>query len=144
MFCLPLFIVYISDIFTIITKGASNTLHTDDLAIWNACEHTTTVTYRMQEAIDGVNKWTQDWGLEINIAKKQQQQQQKQKTKNKTNKQTKQKQQQQHNTNKQTNSTRFFLTIKELRLKDEIVPQTDTPTFLGVKLDTRLTWKPQI
>ena len=22
--------------------------------------------------------------------------------------------------------------------------QTDTPTFLGVKLDTRLTWKPQI
>ena len=24
------------------------------------------------------------------------------------------------------------------------MPQTDTPTFLGVKLDTRLTWKPQI
>ena len=32
----------------------------------------------------------------------------------------------------------------KLWLKDEIVPQTDTPTFLGVKLDTRLTWKPQI
>ena len=31
-----------------------------------------------------------------------------------------------------------------LWLKDEIVPQTETPTFLGVKLDTRLTWKPQI
>ena len=25
----------------------------------------------------------------------------------------------------------------------EIVPETDTPTFLGVKLGTRLTWKPQ-
>ena len=24
------------------------------------------------------------------------------------------------------------------------MPQTDNPTFLGVKLDTRLTWKPQI
>ena len=24
------------------------------------------------------------------------------------------------------------------------MPQTDTPTFLGVNLDTRLTWKPQI
>ena len=24
------------------------------------------------------------------------------------------------------------------------MPQTDTPTFLGVKLHTRLTWKPQI
>ena len=32
----------------------------------------------------------------------------------------------------------------KLRPKDEIVPQTDTPTFPGVKLDTRLTWKPQI
>ena len=32
----------------------------------------------------------------------------------------------------------------KLWLKDEIMPQTDTPTFLGVKLDTQLTWKPQI
>ena len=24
------------------------------------------------------------------------------------------------------------------------MPQTDTPTFLGVKVDTRFTWKPQI
>ena len=51
------------------------------------------------------------------------------------------------NTSK-TNSTLFSLsTSKEqikLRLKGEIVPQTHTPTFLGVKPDTRLTWKPQI
>ena len=51
------------------------------------------------------------------------------------------------NTSK-TNSALFSLsTSKEqikLRLKYEIVPQTNTPTFLGVKLDTRLTWKPQI
>ena len=51
------------------------------------------------------------------------------------------------NTSK-TNSTLFSLsTSKEqikLRLKGEIVPQTDNPTFLGVKLDTRLIWKPQI
>ena len=47
-----------------------------------------------------------------------------------------------------TNSTLFSLSASKeqikLRLKDEIVPQTNTPTFLGVKLDTRLTWKPQI
>ena len=47
-----------------------------------------------------------------------------------------------------TNNTLFSLsTSKEqikLHLKDEIVPQTDTPTFLGVKLDTRRTCKPQI
>ena len=110
-----LFLVYINDILTTISKRVSNILYADDLAIWNASKHTTTATYRLQEAISSINKWTQDWGLEININK--------------------------------TNSTLFSLsTSKEqikLRLKGEIVPQTDTPTFPGVKLDTRLTWKPQ-
>ena len=110
-----LFLVYINDILTTLSKRVSNTLHADDLAIWNASEHTTTATYRIQEAISGISKWTLEWGLQINTSK--------------------------------TNSTLFSLfTSKEqikLRLKDEIVPQTDTPTFLGVKLDTQLTWKPQ-
>ena len=97
--------VFCNDILTTLSKRVSNTLHADDLAIWNVSEHTTTATYRFQEA-----------GHDINTSK--------------------------------TNSTLFSLsTSKEqikLRLKDEIVPQTDTPTFLGVKLDTQLTWKPQI
>ena len=83
--------------------------------IWQS-EHTTTATYRIQEAISDISKWTLDWGLEINTSK--------------------------------TNSTLFSLSASKeqikLRLKGEIVPQTDNPTFLGVKLDTRLTWKPQI
>ena len=111
-----LFLVYINVILTTLSKRVSNTQYADDLAIWNASEHTTTATYRIQEAISGISKWTLDWGLEIHTSK--------------------------------TNSTLFSLsTSKEqikLRLKDEIVPTTDTPTFLGVKLDTRLTWKPQI
>ena len=111
-----LFLVYINDILTTLSKRVSNTLHADDLAIRNASEHTTTATYRIQEAISDISKWTLDWGLEINASK--------------------------------TNSTLFSLsTSKEqikLRLKGEIVPQKDNPTFLGVKLDTRLTWKPQI
>ena len=105
-----------NDILTTLSKRVSNTLHADDLAIWNASEHTTTATYRIQEAISDISKWTLDWGLEINTSK--------------------------------TNSTLFSLsTSKEqikLRLKGETMPQTDNPTFLGVKLDTRLTWKPQI
>ena len=52
---------------TTISKRVLNALHADDLAIWNESEHTTTATYRIQEAIDGINKWTLDWGLEINI-----------------------------------------------------------------------------
>ena len=46
-----------------------NTLHADHLAIWNVSEHTIIATYRNQEAINGINKWTQDWGLEINTGK---------------------------------------------------------------------------
>ena len=71
MFCRShtLFLVYINDILTTITKTVSNTLHTDDLVIRNASEHTTTATYRIQEAINGINKWTLDWSLEINIGK---------------------------------------------------------------------------
>ena len=41
-----------------------------------------------------------------------------------------------------TNSTLFPISSSKeqikLRLKNEIVPQTDTTTFVGVKLDTRL------
>ena len=103
-----LFLVYSSDILTSITKRVSNTLHEDDLAIWNASEHTTIAAYRIQEAINGINKWTLDRDLEINTGK--------------------------------TNSTLFSVsTSKEqikLRRKDQTVPLTDTPTFLGVKLDT--------
>ena len=70
MFCSPtLFLVYINDILTTLSKRVSNTLHADDLAIWNASEHTTTATYRIQEAISGISKWTLDWGFEINTCK---------------------------------------------------------------------------
>ena len=57
-----LFLVYINDIL----KRVSNALHADDLATWNVCEHTTIATYRTQEAMSGINKWTHNWRLEIN------------------------------------------------------------------------------
>ena len=111
-----LFLVYINDIIDSLTRNVSNTLHADDLAIWTTSEHTSSATVRMQEAVNKIDRWTQDWGLTINESK--------------------------------TQATLFSLsTSKErvtLRLKDQVIPQTDTPTFLGVKLDSRLTWKPQI
>ena len=105
-----LFLVCVNNILTTITKRVSNTLRADDLAIWNASEHTTTATYRIQEAINGINKWTLDWGLEINIGK--------------------------------SNNTLFSLSTSKEQIQ---LPLKDyTTTFFGVKLDTRLTWKPQI
>ncbi|KAK7108155.1 hypothetical protein V1264_015944 [Littorina saxatilis] len=111
-----LFLVYINDITTSIPRLVSNTLHADDLAVWHASEHTTTAAYRLQQSVDSIKKWTDDWGLEINRVK--------------------------------TVSTVFSLsTSKEkvqLKLGDTVLPQVDTPTFLGVKLDRRLSWKPHI
>ena len=63
-----MFLVYINDILTTISKRVSNTLHADKLVNWNASTHTTTATYRIQEATSGINKWKLDWGLEINIS----------------------------------------------------------------------------
>ena len=42
-----LFLVYIDYILTTISKRVSNTLHADDLAVWDVSEYTTTATYRI-------------------------------------------------------------------------------------------------
>ena len=94
-----LFLVNINDILTTLSKRVSNTLHTDDLAIWNASEHTTTATYRIQEAISDISKWTLDWGLEIDTSK----------------------------TNNTLFSLSTSKEQIKLRLKGEIVPQKDNP-----------------
>ena len=79
-------------------------------------EHTGTAVYRIQQALQNVQAWADDWGININRIK--------------------------------TQATLFPLsTAKEqvnLKLGNEQLLQTDTPTFLGVKLDQRLTWKPHI
>ena len=111
-----LFLVYINDLVSNLPRHVSNTLHADDLAVWCSETSTSTATLRMQTTINHVAEWTDKWALIIN--------------KNKT------------------VSTLFSLsTSKEkvkLNLEDHPVPQVETPTFLGAKLDPRLTWKPHI
>ena len=74
---------------------------------------TSTATHVMQETINRVSSWADEWCMEINRSK--------------------------------TQATLFSLsTVKEkvmLKLEDMPVPQVDNPTFLGVTLDTHLTWK---
>jgi hypothetical protein len=43
-----------------------------------------------------------------------------------------------------TCSTLFFTEEVEIKIGTEIIPQDDTPTFIGVKYDTRLTWRKHI
>ena len=110
-----LFLVYISDNIsdTTVPRHVSNTLHADDFAIWCAEEHTTTAVHRTQNTINMMCIWTESWALQLNTAK--------------------------------TVSTLFTLSTAtekvSLELNNQPVPQVETPTFLVVILDTRLTWK---
>ena len=111
-----LFLIFINDITTTVPKHVPNTLRVDYFSVWSSSEHKSTATYRIQDTINKVSDWTRKWTLGLNKTK--------------------------------TISTLFSLsTTKEkvkLTLEDQQVPQVDTPTFLGVTLDTRLTWKPDI
>ena len=110
-----LFLLYINNITTVLPRLVSNTLHADDLAVWSAYEYTSSA-YRIQEAVNKVEQWTNDWGLQISEVKSQ-------------------------TTVFSLSNSKEKVTIK---LGDKTLPQVETPTFLGVKLDTRLSWKPHI
>ena len=111
-----LFLVYINDIPTTVPRHVSNTLHADDFAVWCPEEHTTTAVHRIQNTINEVFSWTESWALQLNTTK--------------------------------TVSTLFTLSIAKekvsLRLNNQPVPQVEMPTFLGLALNTRLTWKPHL
>ena len=111
-----LFLLYINDLTVALPPRTSNTLHADDLAEWTSAEHTTTATYIMQNTVNNVSNWAKENCMEINCSK--------------------------------TQATLFSLsTTKEntsLKLNEEKIPQVDNPKFLGVTLDTRLTWKPHL
>ena len=109
-----LFLLYINNITTVLPGHVSNILHADDLVLWSAIEKTTSSDYRIQEAMNKVQQWTNDWGLQISTLR--------------------------------TQATVFSLsTSKEkvaIKLGEKTLPQVETPTFLGVKSDTSLSWKP--
>ena len=111
-----LFVVFINDITQGLSRHISRALHADDFALWNASESIQTANVRMQDALNNTSKWATDWCVTINSLK--------------------------------TVATCFSLsnTNENIRLtiNNQRIPQEDTPTYLGVKLDKRLTWSPHI
>ena len=79
-------------------------------------EHTTTAVQRIQNTTNEVCSWTESWARQLN-------------------------------TTKMVSILFTLSTAKEkvsLKLNNQPVPQVETPTFLGVTLDTRLMWKPHL
>ena len=65
-----LFLLHIN-ITTVLPRHVSNTLHADGLVVWSASEYTTSSAYRIQEAVNKVEQWTNDWGLQMSEGKTQ-------------------------------------------------------------------------
>ena len=111
-----LFVIFINDITQGLPSHISRALHADDFAMWNASESTQTATIRMQHALNTTSRWARDWCVKINSLK--------------------------------TVVTCFSLSNTNENIKltvhNQQIPQEDAPTYLGVKLDKRLTWNPHI
>ena len=56
---------------TVFPRHVSNTLHADDLSVWSASEYTILSADRIQEAVNKVDQWTNDLGLQISEVKTQ-------------------------------------------------------------------------
>ena len=111
-----LFIIFIDDICDQLSSHIPWALHADDLALWTKAEQVTTAAIRMQEAMNLISDWAKEWLVMINRTK--------------------------------TEATCFSLSPKReefiLQINGQEIHQQDTPTYLGVKLDRKLTWSPHI
>ena len=103
-----LFLLYFSNITTVLARHASNTLHADDLAVWSASECTTSGAYRIQEAVNMVQQWIHYRGLQVSEVKTQA-----------------------TVFSLSTSKDKIYT-----KFGDKTLRQVETLTFLGVKLDT--------
>ena len=110
-----LFLIYVNDIIQNLPKHVKRATYADDLALWCTEESLPTANYRMQEALNSLQRWTKKWTVSINPTK--------------------------------TTHTVFSLSTKKLTANLTINIQRlsleDNPTYLGITLDKRLTWKTQ-
>ena len=111
-----LFLIFIRDILHQMPKNIQGAIYADDLALWCSEEYITTANYRLQQALQVIESWAQSWLVKVN--------------------------------KKKTTFTIFSLSNQKhsvhLKLNGQTLHQEDTPTYLGVTLDQRLTWKNQL
>ena len=110
-----LFLVFIKDIAKKLPKNVKGAIYADDLAIWCSEEHISTANYRLNLALKEIEAWTKSWLVKLNERK--------------------------------TTFTLFTLSPKpqtkdvKLTVNSHQLKEEEFPTYLGVTLDRRLTWK---
>ena len=111
-----LFLLFINDLVSELPRGVKAALYADDLVIWCKEEHASTATYRMQQALNTLDGWAEDWCVAVN------------KDKSSTTLFTL--------SPKQKAGT---VTLGGTPLRED-----EEATYLGVTFDKRATWKPHI
>ena len=111
-----LFLLFINDLVDDLPKGIKAALYADDLVLWCTEEHSSTATYRMQQAADKLHEWALRWCVSINKEKS--------------------------SSTLFTLSTKQKAGI--IKIGDTPLRNDSEPTYLGVTFDQRLTWKPQL
>ena len=111
-----LFLIFIGDIISRLPRNVKGAIYADDLALWCSEEHIGTAQHRLQLALNEIATWANSWLVKIN--------------------------------EKKTTYTVFTLSTKpqkaNLSINGVRLQEESTPTYLGVTLDKRLSWKAQI
>ena len=112
-----LFLIFIKDILDKMTKGVKGAMYADDLVLWCCCEeHITTANFRLREALNQLEKWTQNWAVKVNAGK----------------------------TTYTVFTLSTKVQKVDLNFNDHQLQEDKTPIYLGVTFDQRLTWKEQL
>ena len=64
-----LFLVFINDIVGDMPRKVQRAIYADDLVLWCSEEHLSTANYRMQQALNTLEGWTNQWLVKINSRK---------------------------------------------------------------------------
>ena len=108
-----LFLIFINDLIKQLPDAVKCAMYADDLVLWCKEEHATTAQLRLQEAVNILSNWTQDWCVKINKTKS--------------------------FTTLFTLST-IAKSVK-IMLEDVKLKHTDSTTYLGVTFDRKQTWR---
>ena len=105
--------MFINDLVSELPRVVRAALYADDLVLWCKEEHVSTANYRIQQAIDQLTAWTEDWCVTVNKDKS--------------------------STTLFTLSPKKQ--ASPIKIGTHTLKEEDEATYLGVTFDKRLTWK---